>query len=207
MNKVRDIINFMGIVEKLCLVNRDNYLSKGGFESDSDHIFKLTFLIMLVYPYLRGQADYAKMLELALVHDLAEAETGDISLIDHASNPDLKKQKQIKEFAAMEKYKNLLPPPLNEKIYDLFLEYEQRQTREAKLVKALDLIDANIQANSYNGGDIKYWNQYGDGDWYYKYALEKRDIIKELGEEILSELEEAMIELTKENMKKCKISI
>lgn len=207
MNKVQDIVNFMGIVEKLCLVNRDNYLSKGGFESDSDHIFKLTFLIMLVHPYLKKEVNYTKLLELALVHDLAEAETGDISLIDQVSNPDIKSQKHIKELEVMKNYKTLLPYPINEKIYDLFVEYEKRETREAKIVKALDLIEANFQANLHSNGDIKYWGQYGDGKWYYKNALEKREIIQELDEDILLKLEDAMIEITKENLKKCKISV
>ena len=202
MSDVLKILEFMSTVEKLCLVNRDNLLSKGGFESDSDHIMKLMFLIMAVYPYLKTKADYTRMLELALVHDLAESIAGDVPLIDSFHNPDLKEQKRQAEQKAMEEIKAKLPPQLGEKVYSLFMEYEERKTIESRLVKALDVIDANLQANLYNDGDVRYWKEYGDGDWYYCYALSKKEVISNLGEEILFELEEALIKLSKDNMQK-----
>lgn len=206
-NKISQIVNFMGIVEKLCLVNRDNKMSSGRLENDSDHVIKLCYLVMMVSPYLKIKVDYTKMLELALVHDLVEAISGDYSLSSQAKNPKLKEQKKQAERAAMEHYKTLLPVELADKIEALFEEYEQKSSREAKIVWVLDKLEANLQANQYNEGDVRYWAECDNGSFYYKNAVMKKAEIVAIDEEIISELEDAIIEISKRNMQKCKISV
>lgn len=197
----------MGIVEKLCLVHRDNLMSTGREETDSDHILKLSYLIMFIYPYLKTKVDYTKMLEMALVHDLVEAEIGDFSLSAQNKNPEFKKIKKQKEHEAILKYKKMLPLNLGDKIYDLFVEYEQKSSREAEIVWCLDKLEANLQANRHLDGDIRYWANCDGGEWYYHMVQLKKKEIEELDEEVLSELENAIITISKENIKKCKISI
>ena len=72
-NKVAQIFEFMKVLDKVCLVKRATLLSDGTPETDSSHTFKLAFWMMLIYPYLKHKYDYTKLLELALVHDIAEA--------------------------------------------------------------------------------------------------------------------------------------
>lgn len=193
------------MVEKLCLVERDNRMSQGRRETDSDHILKLSFLVMMVNPYLKNKADYCRMLELALVHDLVEARSGDYSLSAQIANPDLRIQKAKAELDAINYYKSVLPHPLNERIYDLFMEYEERTTLESKVVYILDKIEANLQANQYNDGDVRYWADCEGGDWYYHCAVTKKSMVQDLGEEILIDLENAVIEISKRNIEKCGI--
>ena len=207
MNNALKIIEFMKIAEQLCLVERDNLMSSGRQETDADHIFKLAFLVLMVQPYLKHPADYGKMLELALVHDLVEARSGDYSLSAQMADPSLRAQKKAKEREAALYYQEILPPPLNDKIYDLFMEYETRQTREAKLVWALDKLEANLQANRFHDDDVRYWAECENGNIYYQMAVTKKTQIKDLDEEIISELEEAIIKLSEENIKKCNISL
>ncbi len=201
------ITNFMDTVEKLCLVNRDNLLSNGRQESDADHIMKLAYLVIFVSPYIKRDVDIHKMLEMVIVHDLAEAYFRDIPLSEQHHNPDLKAEKKVKEREGIEYYKTLLPQPIADKVYDLFMEYEQRQTIESKIVWCLDKLEANFQANRYNDGDIRYWEVAGGGDWYYRYALRQNTVIDQLDEEILSELQSILINLTKNNMNKHNIPI
>lgn len=196
------IIDFMKIVEKLCLVERDVRLTNGKLENDSSHIFKVTFLVMLVFPYLKQKLDYAKMLEMALVHDLVEAKSGDYPLAQLQANPNLKLQKKQNELEAIKYFKTLLPEPLNNKIYDLFLEYENRATLEAKVVYAIDKMEANLQANQYGDGDIRYWADQEGGEWYYKAAVSQLPVIAELDEQILRDVEAAIIELSYKNIQK-----
>lgn len=196
------IIDFMKIVEKLCLVERDVRLTNGRLENDSSHIFKVTFLVMLVFPYLKQKLDYAKMLEMALVHDLVEAKSGDYPLAQLQANPNLKLQKKQNELEAIKYFKTLLPEPLNNKIYDLFLEYENRATLEAKVVYAIDKMEANLQANQYGDGDIRYWADQEGGEWYYKAAVSQLPVIAELDEQILRDVEAAIIELSYKNIQK-----
>ena len=144
MKNALKIVEFMKTVEQLCLVERDNLMSSGRQETDADHIFKLAFLVLMIHPYLKRPADCAKMLELALVHDLVEARTGDYSLSAQTARPELKARKKAAEKEAILYYRSVLPPPLNERVYGLFMEYEARETREAKLVWILDKLEANL---------------------------------------------------------------
>jgi putative hydrolase of HD superfamily len=51
---------------------------------------------------------------------------------------------------------NLLDPslPASKRIHSLWHEYEQRQTREARFVKDLDLIEMALQASEYERGKL-----------------------------------------------------
>ena len=206
-NSICKILEFMKMLDKFCLTERVTKLSDGTFETDSSHTFKLMFMVMMIYPYLQHKYDYTKLLEMALVHDIAEAETGDFPRAIQRMHPEIKKIKEEQEQAAMQKYKNILPEPVNQKIFALWQEYESKETPEAILVAALDKIDANLQANQYNNGDVRYWLDLEDGEDYFRINTEKKPLVARLNEKIVSDLEEAVINLTKENTLKCQINI
>lgn len=203
MKRIDKIINFMRALEEVCVVKRDLLLYEGSTENDAMHIFKLSFLVMLITPYLKSEVDYTKMLEMALVHDIAEGKVGDYTAANQIDNPAIKEEKKYKEAQAIKELKKQLPAPLNKKIYDLYQEYEEKETLEAKIVSALDKLEANLQANQYKDGDVRYWGLCENGGEYYKMALKKKPLIKEIGEPILKDLENAIIALSKENMKRC----
>ena len=200
-NKIAQIFDFMRVLDKVCLVKRATLLSDGTVETDSSHSFKLAFMVMLIKPYLKHEYDYARLLEMALVHDIAEAETGDYPKAMQRAHPEIKAKKDAEEFAAMQRYSAILPEPMRSKIWDLYREYEEKQTPEAKLITALDKEDANMQANFYKGG-AAYWAKYEDGDQYYKINTEKKKVVAILGEPIVEALEEGTIELALDSMAK-----
>lgn len=204
-NKIQQILAFMKILDKVCLVKRATLLSDGTSETDSSHSFKLAWLLMIIYPYLQHKYNYTRLLELALVHDIAEAETGDCPKAVQRANPEKKKLKDAQETAAMEKYKNILPPELGVRVFDLWREYEEKQTPEARLVSALDKIDANLQANRHKDGDVRYWLECEDGQQYLTINTEKKQVVAVLDEPAVEELEDAVIALSLENLEKCGI--
>ncbi len=206
-NNAKKILDFMRLLEKVCIVKRDTLLTDGTLESDSSHIFKLSFFVMMIFPYLKHKYDYTRLLELALVHDIVEGQTGDYPRSVQIANPKMVLEKEKKEKEAIEYYKSKLPFPLNEKVYDLFMEYENKKTLEAKLISVLDKLEANFQANLFNNGDIRYWKECQNGDEYYKIATSKKKLVSELNEDILQCIENSVIDLTMENMKKCKIKV
>ena len=204
MKKVDKIINFMRALEEVCIVKRDLLLYEGSEENNAMHIFKLSFLVMMVAPYLKQHVNYTKMLEMALVHDIAEGKTGDYTLANQVANPNLKIEKKKREEIAIKELKSMLPPPLNKKIHSLYQEYEKKETIEAKIVSMLDKLEANLQANQYHNGDISYWEKCENGTEYYKIASTKKPMIKEIDEDIITELEKAIISISNKNIKKCK---
>lgn len=207
MKKVDRIINFMRALEEVCVVKRDLLLYEGSTENNAMHIFKLSFLVMLIVPYLKKEVDYTKMLEMALVHDIAEGKTGDYTAANQIANPELKEEKKKREAVAIKELKAMLPPPLNKKISSLYKEYEDKKTLEAKIVSMLDKLEANLQANQYHDGDVRYWKKCENGEEYYKMACLKKPMIKEIDEKIITELENAILELSSKNMKKCRVKI
>lgn len=202
---VTEILDFMRAMERVCLVKRDTLMSDGSPETDSAHIFKLAFLIMLIFPFLQKKYNYTRLLELALVHDIAEGVTGDCPRSAQIAHPERKKEKERREYEAMRLYQKMLPAPLNEQIFALFSEYEAKQTPEAKLVSVLDKMEANLQANRFGDGDVRYWQDCENGEEYYRIATAKKPLVNELDEEILTELEKSIINLTLENMERCNI--
>jgi putative hydrolase of HD superfamily len=204
MKKVDKIINFMRALEEVCIVKRDLLLYEGSTENNAMHIFKLSFLVMMVAPYIKQNIDYTKMQEMALVHDIAEGKTGDYTLANQIANPDLKIEKKHREELAIKELKSMLPPPLNQKVYSLYQEYEKKETLEAKIVSMLDKLEANLQANQYHNGDISYWKDCENGEEYYKIASTKKPMIQEIDEKIITELENAILTISNNNIKKCK---
>jgi len=102
----------------------------------------------------------------------------------------------------MQKYKNILPTELGERVFALWNEYEEKQTPEAKLVAALDKIDANLQANFYHDGDVRYWLECEDGEQYRKINTEKKQVVAILDEDFIKELENGTIAVSEENMRR-----
>jgi len=205
MKKVDKIINFMRVLEEVCIVKRDLLMFDGSEENDAMHIFKLSFLVMLIAPYLKTPVNYTKLLELALVHDIAESKTGDYTAANQIAHPEIKIEKQKREALAIKEIKSLLPPPLDKKINALYKEYEKKQSLEAKIVSVLDKLEANLQANQYKDGDVHYWRKCENGCEYYKMALEKKPLVEALDEPIITDLENAIIKLSETNMQKCHI--
>lgn len=201
-NKVAQIFDFMKILDKVCLVKRATLLSDGTSETDSSHIFKLAFWVMLVYPYLKHKYDYTRLLELALVHDIAEAETGDCPKSVQYAHPEMKQLKKKQELEAVQKYRDMLPSETGERIFELWQEYEAKQTPESRLVSALDKVDANLQANFYHDGDVRYWLDCEDGEQYRRINTEKKHVVEVLDEKFVEELEKGTIAVSKENMRR-----
>ncbi len=87
-----------------------------------------------------------KAVKMSIIHDLAEAEVGDIPkrAIDVQKEISASEKEELEE-KAMEKFSKGLGEELN----DLWNEYENRETLEAKFVKDMDLIDMCLTALKY----------------------------------------------------------
>lgn len=105
-------------------------------ESVASHSWGLALLCLKLAP---KELDVQRILSIALVHDLPEVITGDITPHDNIS----KKEKQRLEKDAAQR---LLPADL----YELWLEYEENQTPEARFVHQIDKLDMLIQAENYS---------------------------------------------------------
>ena len=111
-------------------------------ESVADHSWG-TALLCLLFAAEEG-VDRGQALAIALVHDLAEAETGDVpARAEPAGNPG---EKARREREAMER---LLAGGDGAGVRRLWEAYEERSSREALFVRDMNLVDMCLQALKY----------------------------------------------------------
>ncbi len=94
--------------------------------------------------------DRAEAVEIALVHDLAEAEVGDLpSFADVAARPVGPDEKARLEQAAMEGLEALWPEPPARRTSRRWRAYEERDGDAAVFVRDMNLLDMCLQAYLY----------------------------------------------------------
>jgi putative hydrolase of HD superfamily len=120
-------------------------LKSGEQESSAEHSWQLALMAPIVIDLLGLDLDVAKAVNLAIIHDLPEAITGDIDAIKVADNIVSKEQKQILEKDAILKLSAILPDQLGKRTFNLWNEYEEVKTAEARFIKALDKLETTFQ--------------------------------------------------------------
>ena len=150
---VKSILNFLKLAERLKFELRHSWLSSGRQESVAEHTWQMALMAILINRHLEKPVNLEHVLKMILVHDLVEAEAGDIPFFEIGSR---KEQKVKREQEAIEKIQQILHTQTGKEIYDLFQEFEFGQTLEAKLVRALDNLEVQIQ---HNFADLSTWEE------------------------------------------------
>lgn len=104
-----------------------------------------------------------KALKLALVNDFAEILATDIPLFETENNAQAMTQKFVAECDAMAKIKQLAGGAMGDEIEALWYEHEHQLSFEAKIVKAIDKLEAQIQ---HNQADMATWTEWEKGRVY-----------------------------------------
>ncbi len=132
------ITQFLKEINKLKEIEREIYSSDSDRkESDADHTWHLAMFILTMEKDLDPKLDRMKLLKMALIHDLPEIYAGDTWAF---SNEKAKEGKKAREKEAAIKLFSQLPEDLEKEFLEIFNEYEESITEEAKTVKALDKI-------------------------------------------------------------------
>ena len=142
MNNIDKVIRFIKEIENLKSVTRTAWTKTGRRESTAEHSWRLAMLLMVLSDDFKD-LDIDKAIKMSLVHDLGELYDGDIS--DKLQNDNDNKAEM--EEKAMRRMLTILPENLAENIYDLWKEYNECSTKEAKLVKAMDKLETIVQHN------------------------------------------------------------
>lgn len=143
----RELLDFLSAVEPLKSIPRHNTTRAGVPESVAAHSWRLALFALLLAPEF-PTLDMARVLRMCVIHDIGEAVTGDIP-----SFLKTKAEENVEDHAVASLL-SLLPAPQKDTLTALFSEMEGRETREARLYKALDRLEAVI---SHNESDISTW--------------------------------------------------
>ena len=140
-DRAEKLIEFFKEIEKFKTIERKLWTSNlKRMESDADHAWHICMMIMLMEKELKGRVDVLHAMKLALTHDLGEIYAGDE--LTFTKN---KEKALIEEGKALKKLVAMLPEDLGEEIYELWQEFENDQTPEARLAQALDKIEPVFQ--------------------------------------------------------------
>jgi putative hydrolases of HD superfamily len=144
---IKAIMEFVAFAERLKRELRHSWLSDGRHESVAEHCWQMSILGMLLAPHLEHTVDLARALPMVLVHDIVEAEVGDIPFFEVSAR---KEQKKQLENDAIDRIRQRLNSPAGEQIWRLWHEFEEGETAEAKFARALDALEAQMQHNLAN---------------------------------------------------------
>jgi putative hydrolases of HD superfamily len=136
------LLRFMHISEKLKEELRHSFTSGGRRESVAEHSWRVSLLALLMRPYLPKTLDWERLSDMLIIHDLAEARTGDVPIFETE-----REDKTRAERAAIADFRDLLPESVGVKIQQLWEEFEARETLESRIANALDKLEAQIQHN------------------------------------------------------------
>ncbi|MEF9944969.1 MAG: HD domain-containing protein [Lachnospiraceae bacterium] len=138
--EIQALLDFMTLAEKLKCNTRHSWTSTGRAESVAEHTYRLCMFAWLVkedFPEL----DMERVLKMCLFHDIGEAVTGDVPSFEKGE------AEQEKENKALRDIEQMLPKEEREELAWYLKEIEENETRESKLVHALDKMEAVIQHN------------------------------------------------------------
>jgi putative hydrolase of HD superfamily len=151
------LLKFLHLSEGLKNELRNGRTSTEKKESVAEHTWRVSLMVFMFSRFLDQKICVEKALKIAIVHDLAELITGDKPYFVYEGHQANKQDKFEQELNAMKHLQSLLPESIGTEFLELWKEYEQGETYEAKFVKAIDKIEAQIQHNEMS---YTYWNDY-----------------------------------------------
>lgn len=151
---MKEIFDFIKVAEKLKCEMRHSWLSNGRQESVAEHSWRLSLMLILLQSKLPSKFNMSRALKMSVVHDLVEIYAGDVPVFEFADSPEEKRKKKKTEADAMDRIVKEINSSIGLEIKDLWLEYEDNSTLEAKVVKALDKLEAQLQ---HNQGGLATW--------------------------------------------------
>jgi putative hydrolase of HD superfamily len=184
-------------LQRLKRLDRTGWVLRGfanGTESVASHSFGVSVTAMLLADELlaRGVAvNVEKILRIALLHDWAEARVGDMP-----RTATLYFGAEVRKQAETAAFQDLIEPvERDDTLYmSLYHEYEERNTLEARLVKAADVIDLLVQALALERAGGRGLDEFWQVAENPQFQLE--DAAKEIVDDLLASLLIARAEIT-----------
>lgn len=128
-------LTFLVEADKMKDVYRRTLLiSKARRETDAEHSWHFALMAVLLSEYAGGEIDLARVVRMALVHDLVEVYAGDTFAYDEKGNLDKEKREQ----EAADRLFSLLPADQGPPLRALWEEFDAMETPDAQFAAAVD---------------------------------------------------------------------
>lgn len=145
---------FIREIDKVKEIVRQTYVVSGKRkENDAEHSWHMAIMVLILNEYSNEDLDILKTINMLLIHDLVEIYAGDT----YAYDEEAKKNQKDREVESAKKLFAILPDDQAKYFWDLWLEFEQEKTVEAKFARTMDNIQPLILNDATNG---KSWREH-----------------------------------------------
>ena len=144
-NQLLNLLSFFRIVCNLKTIKRSGWIHKSNItspESVADHSYSMCTLSMILAELIN--LDSGHIMKMVIIHDLAESLVG-----DHMPDDISSEEKQLVEDKAMKKIISKLPNSLRKNYLNIWNEYNDNITVNAKFVHNMDKLEMVLQAKEY----------------------------------------------------------
>ena len=146
-NDLRRIIQFVIELDKLkAILRRTKPVGLERYENSAEHSWQVSLLALLLAQHAREPVDVLRVVEILLVHDIPEIDSGDQIVYQGPSEA-----RADAERKAASRLFGLLPEPQAGWCLSRWEEYEARKSKEAVFAYAVDRLMPVLQ-NLENGG-------------------------------------------------------
>lgn len=145
--EARQLLDALEVAERLKDTTRHCYTRNGRRESVAEHSWMMTlmgFFMKDEFP----DVDMDKVIRMCIIHDLGEAFTGDIPTFEKNEAHEKSEEELLNMWV------ETLPTNTAKEMRELYEEMAKRESKEAKVYKAIDSLEALIQ---HNISDISTW--------------------------------------------------
>lgn len=146
--KIQNICDFYRITHRLKNTLRNGWkvweIDAQRFESVAEHIYGTQMLALAINSEFNLGLDISRVALMLAIHELGETILGDVSVVNQKMS---NAEKRKAEMDAVEKI--LAPLHNSQMIKDVYLEYENRETPEAKFAYLCDKLECGIQCKFY----------------------------------------------------------
>ena len=170
MCREKNVINYYVLCNKLKNVIRTGWLdwnvNRERVESIAEHIFGVQMLAIAMKSEYGYDVDILKVIYMLAIHELGEAIIGDLTQFQIS-----KKEKEIIEHEAVHKILGSLLD--GEEIEKLFLEFDNKQSKEAIFAYQCDKLECDLQCKLYDQENAVDFNKQENNKTFYDEEVQK----------------------------------
>ncbi|MBF7096363.1 HD domain-containing protein [Alkalibacter mobilis] len=188
LERLQKQIDFIVEIDKLKNIFRQNVVIEDRRnENDAEHSWHLSMMALLLREhFIDPNVDLLKSVKMTIIHDLVEIYAGDTFCYDQEGNKD----KLEREIQSARKLFSILPKDQEKELWDLWQEFEETDTMEAKFAACLDRMQP-LLLNSMTEGHT--WKKPGVNK---NKVIERNKILRDhapnLWEYVISKIDDAV---------------
>lgn len=184
-------IAFIKEIDKIKYIRRRTRLfNSDRNENDAEHSWHLAMMALVLSEYSDAEVDLLKVIKMVLIHDIVEIDAGDTFIYD----PNKNHENTEEELKSAQRIFGLLPEKQAAEFIEIWTEFEEGVSEEAKFARAMDRLEPLLQNASNDGGT---WKEFGVR---YQQVYDKKKIIQEGSKELWSYAEQLLEDSVKKGI-------